>query len=174
VSTRSPVIRALNRFQPILPMLPGTPERRSHDNVRHDTTSLFAALDLARRQGHPLPSPPAPGERVQAVPRADRGRGARRAGQHKQLVGVAGSLSDHPEASSGPVYLALVTDGPLVLLAAIRTPPYGGVLSEGSTLGCSGCSSPISFQFDRGLCAGSLARPSSLASSSADGPPRVR
>ncbi len=38
-------IQALNRFQPILPMLPGTPERRSHDYVRHGTTSLFAALD---------------------------------------------------------------------------------------------------------------------------------
>jgi len=39
-------IGALNRFQPILPMLPGTPERRSHDYVRHGTTSLFAALDM--------------------------------------------------------------------------------------------------------------------------------
>jgi len=38
-------IQALNRFQPVLPMLPGTPERRSHDYVRHGTTSLFAALD---------------------------------------------------------------------------------------------------------------------------------
>jgi transposase len=38
-------IQALNRFQPILPMLPGTPERRSHDYVRHGTTSLFAALN---------------------------------------------------------------------------------------------------------------------------------
>ncbi len=40
-------IQALNRFQPILPMMPGTPERRSHDDVRHGTTSLFAALDIA-------------------------------------------------------------------------------------------------------------------------------
>jgi len=39
-------IQALARFQPILPMLPGTPERRSHDYVRHGTTSLFAALEL--------------------------------------------------------------------------------------------------------------------------------
>ena len=29
------------------PMMPGTPERRSHDYVRHGTTSLFAALDMA-------------------------------------------------------------------------------------------------------------------------------
>ena len=40
-------IQALARFQPILPMLPATPERRSHDYVRHGTTSLFAALDMA-------------------------------------------------------------------------------------------------------------------------------
>ena len=40
-------IQALNRFQPILPMMPGTPERRSHDYVRHGTTCLFAALDMA-------------------------------------------------------------------------------------------------------------------------------
>ena len=38
-------IQALNRFQPVLPMLPGTPERRTHDYVRYGTTSLFAALD---------------------------------------------------------------------------------------------------------------------------------
>ena len=31
-------IQALNRFQPVLPMLPGVPERRSHDYVRHGTT----------------------------------------------------------------------------------------------------------------------------------------
>jgi hypothetical protein len=40
-------IQAFNRFQPILPMMPGTPERRSHDYVRYGTTSLFAALDMA-------------------------------------------------------------------------------------------------------------------------------
>jgi transposase len=40
-------IQALNRFQPVLPMLPGTPERRTHDYIRYGTTSLFAALDTA-------------------------------------------------------------------------------------------------------------------------------
>jgi len=39
-------IQALNRYQPILAMMPATPERRSHDYVRHGTTSLFAALDM--------------------------------------------------------------------------------------------------------------------------------
>jgi transposase len=39
-------IQALDRTQPLLPMRPGQPERRSHDYVRHGTTSLFAALDV--------------------------------------------------------------------------------------------------------------------------------
>jgi transposase len=40
-------IQALNRTAPVFPMLPGTPERASHDYVRHGTSSLYAALDLA-------------------------------------------------------------------------------------------------------------------------------
>jgi transposase len=40
-------IQALDRTQPILPMLPGLPERRTHDYLRHGTTTLFAALDIA-------------------------------------------------------------------------------------------------------------------------------
>jgi transposase len=40
-------IQALDRTQPLLPMAPGIAERRSHDYVRHGTTSLFAALDVA-------------------------------------------------------------------------------------------------------------------------------
>lgn len=43
-------IQALNRTQPILPMRPGQPERRTHDYDRHGTTTLFAALDV--RTGH--------------------------------------------------------------------------------------------------------------------------
>jgi transposase len=43
-------IQALARFQPVLPMLVGTPERRSHDYVRHGTTSLFAGLDALSGQ----------------------------------------------------------------------------------------------------------------------------
>ena len=39
-------IQALNRYSPILPMMPGTPERRSHDYVRHGTTSLLADHSL--------------------------------------------------------------------------------------------------------------------------------
>src|SRR5213082_4184485 len=40
-------IQALDRSRPTLPLLPGTPARRPHDYLRHDTTSLFAALDIA-------------------------------------------------------------------------------------------------------------------------------
>ena len=40
-------IQALDRTQPLLPMRPGQIERRTHDYVRHGTTSLFAALDMA-------------------------------------------------------------------------------------------------------------------------------
>jgi transposase len=40
-------IQALDRSQPVLPMMPGMPERRTHDYVRNGTSSLFAALDVA-------------------------------------------------------------------------------------------------------------------------------
>ncbi len=40
-------IQALDRTQPVFPMLPGTPARASHDYVRHGTSSLYAALDVA-------------------------------------------------------------------------------------------------------------------------------
>ncbi|HEY1911893.1 MAG TPA: IS630 family transposase [Vicinamibacterales bacterium] len=40
-------IQALDRTAPLLPMRPGQAERRTHDYVRHGTTSLFAALDVA-------------------------------------------------------------------------------------------------------------------------------
>ena len=39
-------IQALDRTPPLLPMRPGQLERRTHDDVRHGTTSLFAALDV--------------------------------------------------------------------------------------------------------------------------------
>jgi transposase len=41
-----PQIQALDRSQPVLPMRAGQIERRTHDYVRHGTTSLFAALDV--------------------------------------------------------------------------------------------------------------------------------
>ena len=40
-------IQALDRTQKMLPMQPGFPERRTHDYVRHGTSTLFAALEVA-------------------------------------------------------------------------------------------------------------------------------
>ena len=45
-------IQALNRTQPALPMWPGLPARMTHDYTRHGTTSLFAALEVARGKVH--------------------------------------------------------------------------------------------------------------------------
>jgi transposase len=40
-------IQALDRTAPVLPLIPGTPERRTHDYRRYGTTNLYAALDVA-------------------------------------------------------------------------------------------------------------------------------
>jgi len=40
-------IQALDRTQPVLPLAPGVAQRRTHDYMRHGTTTLFAALDMA-------------------------------------------------------------------------------------------------------------------------------
>src|SRR5215213_5467662 len=40
-------IQALDRTAPILALRPGLAERRTHDYVRHGTTTLFAALEVA-------------------------------------------------------------------------------------------------------------------------------
>lgn len=40
-------IQALARSQPAFPMMPGMPEKRTHDYMRHGTTSLFAAFNIA-------------------------------------------------------------------------------------------------------------------------------
>ncbi|MCA1679282.1 MAG: IS630 family transposase [Actinobacteria bacterium] len=47
-------IQALDRTAPILPMLPGTPERATHDYKRAGTSSLYAALDITT--GHVIGS----------------------------------------------------------------------------------------------------------------------
>ena len=43
-------IQALDRSAPVLPMMPGVPERRTHDYVRNGTTNLYAALNVASGQ----------------------------------------------------------------------------------------------------------------------------
>jgi len=40
-------VQALARTSPVLPMMPGMPERRTHDYVRHGAGSLFAAFNVA-------------------------------------------------------------------------------------------------------------------------------
>jgi transposase len=43
-------IQALDRTAPILPLRPGLPEKATHDYIRHGTTTLFAALEVATGQ----------------------------------------------------------------------------------------------------------------------------
>ena len=50
-------IQALDRTQPTLPMKPGAAERRTHDYVRHGTTTLFAALEITTGQVTGLTQP---------------------------------------------------------------------------------------------------------------------
>jgi hypothetical protein len=40
-------MQALDRSRPVLPMMPGMPERRTRDYARHGVTSLFAAFSIA-------------------------------------------------------------------------------------------------------------------------------
>ena len=57
-------VQALDRTAPMLPMLPGTPARRTHDYVRNGTSDLYAALDVASGQGDHPDDRPAPRRRV--------------------------------------------------------------------------------------------------------------
>lgn len=43
-------VQALDRTQPMLPLRPGLPERRTHDYKRNGTTNLYAALEIASGQ----------------------------------------------------------------------------------------------------------------------------
>jgi len=72
-------IQALDRTAPVLPLMPGVPERRSHDYVRHGTTNLYAALDVASGQviADTLAAPPRRG--VPPLPQPDRKVGTGRA-----------------------------------------------------------------------------------------------
>ena len=71
-------VQALARSQPAFPMMPGMPEKRTHDYVRHGTTSLFAAFNTADGTVISSTAPPPPHDRVQEVPDQDRHRGPRR------------------------------------------------------------------------------------------------
>ena len=71
-------VQALHRSQPAFPMMPGMPERRTHDYVRHGTTTLVRGDERRRRHRDHQPAPASPRDRVQEVPDQDRRRGPRR------------------------------------------------------------------------------------------------
>ena len=71
-------IQALDRSQPVLPMMPGMPERRSHDYCPARHYQPVCRLQHRRWHGHLRTAPPAPGNRVQEVPDLDRQDRARR------------------------------------------------------------------------------------------------
>ena len=47
VDEKAQIQALVDRSQPVLPMMPGMPERRTHDYYRHGITSLFAAFNIA-------------------------------------------------------------------------------------------------------------------------------
>src|SRR5512144_205479 len=67
-------VQALSRSQPAFPMMPGMPEKRTHDYVRHGTTTLFAAFNVA--DGTVISETHRRHRGVQEVPGHDRPRGA--------------------------------------------------------------------------------------------------
>jgi hypothetical protein len=52
-------VQALARTSPVLPMMPGMDERRTHDYVRHGVTSLVRRVQHRRRDRHLLDPPAA-------------------------------------------------------------------------------------------------------------------
>jgi transposase len=110
-------IQALDRSQPMLPMRPGQAARRSHDYKRHDTTSLFAALDIAT--GHVIGKLwPSSGDRVPKVPRRNRDqrpqgtRGSSHLGQLRHAQDAA-----DPQLAGQEAALARPSDAHKLVLA---------------------------------------------------------
>jgi hypothetical protein len=64
--------QALERTASALPLRPGRPEKRSHDYIRHGTTTLFAALEVAAGKVTDAYYPPPPARGIPAVPPAGR------------------------------------------------------------------------------------------------------
>ena len=67
-----PQTQALERKAPVLPLRPGIPEKRSHDYIRHGTTSAVRRAGGRHRQGDRRLLPPAPARRIPDVPQAGR------------------------------------------------------------------------------------------------------
>ena len=70
-------VQALARSQPAFPMMPGMCEQRTHDYLRHGTTSLFAAFNTADGTVISCCASSSPRDRVQEVPDQDRRPGPR-------------------------------------------------------------------------------------------------
>ena len=68
-------VQALDRTSPVLPLMLGAAQRRSHDYRRHGTTNLYPRRRLG--PGDPLPHRPPPSRRVPALPPPHRRLGAR-------------------------------------------------------------------------------------------------
>ena len=107
-------IQALDRTQPLLPMGLGYVEGVTHDYIRHGTTTLFAALDVATGEVINPVQAQAPPPGVPGLPQADREvrpRGSGRAPDRGQLL--------HSQARQGPCMA-----GPAAPLpTCITTPP---------------------------------------------------
>lgn len=116
-----PQIQALDRSAPVLPLLPGVPERRSHEHVRYGTTNLYAALDVASgqviaegdatasRRGVPPPS---------ACDRRLRAGAPRRAGRARQLLDAQDPVDSALARAASSLHAPLHAD--LQLLAEPR------------------------------------------------------
>ena len=63
-------VQALDRTAPILPIRPGLPEKATHDYIRHGTTTLFAALEVATGRVEQALSAAAPPPGVPDLPQA--------------------------------------------------------------------------------------------------------
>jgi hypothetical protein len=93
-------VQALDRSQPVLPMLPGTPQRRTHDDVR--TGDQPVRRPRSRRgAGDRVAAPPAPVGGVPPVPRHARQTGPRRAGRALGLRQLRHPQDRHDRALAG-------------------------------------------------------------------------
>ena len=79
------MIEALQRTAPVLPMIPGTPERRSYDHIGYWHHPPVCRAEHRYRQGHRQAVRLAPGRRLPRLPRRDRPPGRARPGDPRHL-----------------------------------------------------------------------------------------
>src|SRR2546430_489348 len=107
-----PQIQALDRTQPLLPMQPGQVERRTHDYIRHGTTTLFAALNAKTSevitQFH---------QRHRSIRPTDRRRAGRATNVTNHGYGTLGDRKHPVERDLRPVLLRVGNDDAVVHVA---------------------------------------------------------